>query len=206
MEYVLMNEINNNVAFGANLVTKMKGRDKIVSKISEEFTRRTPELKGSLCINRGGQIADGALMFELDKKNSPAFFMHNYTKSLFGKKQEEVTPKFIDTVVTQFIKIYKLLQEESRINDVFSSIDANISQTKGALNHNLKVSNLLKKEGKDTSANVYKSLANHNRGRLEFLTKDKAERKEAFIKKCYEICDSDENLEQYVDVLDTVVD
>jgi hypothetical protein len=205
MEYLLMNEIKNNISFGANIVTKMKGRNQIVSKISEEFSKRTPELKGSLHINRGGKDFENSLMFELGKKNSPTYFMCDYTNSLLGKKPEEVTPNFIDNVVTQFIKIYKLLKEESLLQDTVSPINANIEQTKNALSKNLRVSKTLKENGNKSLANIYKTLADYNKGRIQTLSHKKLEHKNQFIKKCYEICGSDKDLESYITVLNEII-
>jgi hypothetical protein len=131
--------------------------------------------------------------------------MCDYTNSLLGKKPEETTPNFINNVVTQFIKIYKLLQEESIIQDIVAPINNNIERTKNALSKNLRVSKTLKENGNKSLANIYKTLAEYNKGRIKTLSHKKLEHKNQFIKKCYEICESDKDLESYVTVLSEII-
>lgn len=187
------NNINtcNNVNFKAKLVTKMKGRHNIMSKVEKEFAKQTNKLNGELFLNRADKSIVGnnkALEFYAEGKSIIVGYDNEI--SLLGndlKTKKDVTPEAVKNIAKKLANVFRALISESNFTANTSSLVDNIFSTKNALRKNKSLAAYFDKRGNKDAASTFETLATKNQNRLNKLEKEYSEQKLKFLKNSEQI-------------------
>lgn len=109
-----MNSSINSVNFKGKLVTTMSGRHNIMSRVSENFAKKTEHISGELLVKRGSRYENpGSIVFS---SGHSSCVVSDYNK-LFGnnfKSPTEITDKVVDSITKTFVNFFKALNFEEK--------------------------------------------------------------------------------------------
>lgn len=194
-----MNNNINNVSFGANLVTTMRGRNCIMKDVAEKFATRTKGLNGTLELKRGGAEYPKALIMTL-KEAKNTYVITNYgdlTGAFLKYKTQEAANQIADSLV----KIFRVLRTENAYEKFVSKIHRSKSRTQTALDANRR--SLVKVED-PRFENMYKALINQNRQKLDLLDSHLKSSKNKYLNMLNNIAGENPRAKQCVEILTTI--
>lgn len=192
-----MNNNINNISFQANLITKIKGRDNIMSKIASEFQFKTRNMPGTMELVRGGNQYPGAMILKLKKEPSPIYSIINY-KSFLSQTNEKVTSKDINKIAKRFSKIFKMLTLEDIFTRKIDAINLNLNQVHKALRKNSGILAAVKNNGNEKYIKPYEVLVKNNTNRIKTLNTEKELLKKQYIDNIEKIAGEDKEFQEYV--------
>lgn len=187
----------SNVGFKANMVTQLKGRHDIMTKVGQRFAEKTKHMKGELVINRAAkEIVSDAHALEFDV-NGASYIISEGIEDFLGnniKSKKELTDGVVDRIATTFVNVFKALTAESKFEIKTANLQENIEETKKALLKNLSYATACEKRGNKASE-MYKALAKQNRNRLNSLKSQYAKECDAFLSRANKIGAEDSHLD-----------
>lgn len=199
--------INDNITFKANLVTKLKGRDNVITQISKSFSQQSQGIKGSLLMERGRGEFKGAIVCKLKSvKNSPEYYIGDYNK-YFALESNKVTSEMVNSIAKRLIKIMQILKQEHLFNIKNKELNSTIDNVTSTLNANKSILEQLRKNGKENVLlNTYKNLVKSNQARIESLKMQKQKVKDKLIKNADKIAGKEDPvLIEYIDILKDII-
>ena len=185
--------MDNNISgvnFRANLVTKMKGRHDLLTKVGEEFSRQTRHLPGEMRLERADFIVGNKKVLDFNVGGLSLLVTQSKNKPLLGnnlENKEDITPELVKDVTKVFVNIFKALSSEVKFTEGTDSLVKNIRSTKKALKNNQILADYTARKGNKEASAMYTKLAEHNSKRLAQLNAQYSKEKAIFLEKANEI-------------------
>lgn len=199
-----MLSVNDNLSFKANIVTTLKGRNNVMTKISESFKQQSKGVNGSLLIERAKGGEKGSVICKIaGVENSPVLYMD---QSFLSKDAKVATPSLVDNVAERLFKVFQILKKELDFNSKVGELDKQIHHLSYVKKCNIAILDRLKLSGKNPSfTKIYENLVASNGGRLDQLVSERQKLKESLINDSKKIAgNEDAFLGEYLNVLSDV--
>lgn len=125
------NSINTNLAFKANLVTKLKGNKNIMKPIAEEFAKITQKTPGEFIIRRASEPAKAHLK---DFEYKSASIVTTLFNDDFAMDPEKIGQKGIKAIARKLADVFYSLKAEDKYNTKINSYAEEIYNLKQRIN------------------------------------------------------------------------
>lgn len=188
-----MNNSINNISFGANIVTKIRGRNNIMQEVAQKFAERTQGIEGTMRIERGDKIGlDNSIVFNLNRKQASYLEMEDEFDKFMGQGSQNIPA---DKITDHFVKIFKSIQLQDKYDKSTAKLKKEIENVKQKL-YGFK--NLLKGIDEDNAFfKPYSFIISNLEKRLVKLHEEKRVFDDSFRAEIKEIAENDSLIKGY---------
>ena len=199
-----MNNSINNINFKGQLITKLSGRHNIMSRVSNDFAKKTAHIPGKLTITRGNTLVNPKTI--ILSNGDTGYVISDYANFMGNKfkNANEITDDVVSKISDTFVNIFNALDLEKKFVRKNQELIQNINRIRRIIDKNEIRLNVLKESNDQQAIKLLTAIIESSKKKLAKLEAQYNPKKIIFLEQADKFAEKDPELKVWRNVVEDI--